>query len=149
MDLLTKAHQLQNLEDYVEGRARIIVASNAKKEEAPKAQPQNKPQLFENPSWAVHREGIFTGVLSYFLGAVPLRNLNLSTDKALFVLHHTESNHLDFIICKNAAPQAPPQLTGDGPGTGTWTWELPLGLWGGPALGFSKTRGPLKTAGPT
>lgn len=97
----------------------------------------------------MHREGIFTGVLSYFLGAVPLGNLNLSTDKALFVLHHTESNHLDFIICKNAAPQAPPQLTGDGPGTGTWTWELPLGLWGGAALGFSKTRGPLKTAGPT
>ena len=98
-------------------------------------QPQNKPQLFENPSWAVHREGVFTGVLSYFLGAVPLGNLNLSRDKALFVLYHTESNHLDFIICKNAAPQAPPQLTGDGPGRGTWTWELPLGLWGGAEQG--------------
>ena len=98
----------------------------------------------------MYREGILTGVLSYFLGAVPPGNLNLSTDKALFASHHTESNHLDLIIGKNAAPQAPLQLTGEGPGTGMWPWELPPGLWGRfTRLSFSKTRGPLKTAGPT
>lgn len=91
-----------------------------------------------------------TGVLSYFLGAVPPGNLNLSTDKALFALQHTESNHLDLIICKNTVPQAAPQLTGDGPGTRTWPWELPPVLRGRfTRLSFSKTRGLLKTAGPT
>ena len=79
-------------------------------------------------------EGIFTSVLSYFLGTIPPCNLNLNSDKALFVLHNTESDHLDFITCKteviNAVPQAPVQLSGDGPGVGMWTWELPLGPWG-------------------
>ena len=37
LDLLTKAHQLENLEDYVDGRAKIIVAKpKAEKKEAPK-----------------------------------------------------------------------------------------------------------------
>lgn len=78
-------------------------------------------------------EGIFTCVLSYFWGTSPQRNLNLNSDKALFVLDSTDPTHLGFITCKteviNAVPQASMQLTGGGPSTGMWTWQPSLGPW--------------------
>lgn len=78
-------------------------------------------------------EGIFPYVLSYFLGTIPQRNLNLNSDKALFVLDSTDPNHLGFITCKteviNAVPQASMQLPGGGPGIGMWTWQPSLGPW--------------------
>ena len=51
LDLLTRANQLENLDDYVEGRAKIVVASAAskKKEEKPAEAPKAEAPKDEAP----------------------------------------------------------------------------------------------------